>query len=92
MNSFQGSGLPLLTVWTFWSDLGVWDVIILIIIQFFRKQVFVFPLFETEYDYLEELDAEYLSFSVAGCNSTEIELQRFTMTDDNLLKTATEVV
>ena len=48
----------------------------------------MFPLFDQEYDYLEELDAEYLSFSVAGCNSTEIELQRFTMTDDNLLKTA----
>ena len=50
--------------------------------------MFVFPLFDQEYDYLEELDAEYLSFSVAACNSTEIELQRFTMTDDNLLKTA----
>ena len=50
----------------------------------------MFPLFDDEYDYLAELDAEYLSFSISGCNSTQIELQRFTMTDDNLLKTCTD--
>ena len=49
---------------------------------------FEVPKLDDEYEYLEDLDAENLSLSMTPCNSSEIELQRFTISDDNLLKFA----